>query len=1226
MRDFYLKRKLIKREEYYVFGEYAPYFAEVYYDLHTLITTGTKKIVLLGDAGYGKSTELKMIAKRFIEERNPDFIPVFIELDTYVHEDMIDYVQNKIGDESQDLLNYDKSKLVFLFDEFDQVINKEIAVRKIKNFIEKYNESTFIITCRTNFYSGQFEDFNIFVLLLFNLDDIKNYAQKLLNSESNSFLDRLEENNLFDLAKNPFFLNHLVEIFKKDKEIPVTRSEIFSRIISLAIECDEKKLTNKYDLEQNYPASEIRRDLRYISLVMEILQRNFITVEELNKIILDKTKRQVITELSLIKKSFFKKGSVYQFQHNNFQEYLAAEVLADQNLNVILDFISFRSIIKRKISWMEKFIVPLEYIDFKPFGIRINKLISTLLNLVRYRKIDRINPSWVNTIAFLCQLRKGNDLLNYLMKNEPEFTLKFETSRIDEKKRIQLFKTIFKKYTDRKIWIDRDKIDYEEMANFGKTQEIYKYLMRYARSREHFTHRYNAIQMLGRMKGLENESLRELLIEYAKDENENQNVRHISFYALSWLGMATPDTIDALKHLKDSNDDWVLSGLYYLIKESAYTDQYVDILLAGISKIISRFNSSKSRLADESWNLMRAIEKIKSVEGVKKIIRYFIDNPRDLREFDIERSMGKIVSNIIKAYEHDSSIYNDMKELMKVASKEHIDKAISEIQVFFQKTGTALKLFNEVYEEGIENNYALLAAIADEQCVDFLINQYSQAKLTEPNIWTFINHLAFKNREKFDNLLKIINEKTNNKFLPPPPRDYEKEKKERLKREIEIIFDKNEFLREVEKIFYGEGKEEISFVDIENILFKRHEEDKYNEFVMRELRNYLEKDKDKKWKLEDLKNEISQWDYEWVTISYIFNLLYHGSELQLSKEQVAVIKDFCLKNLKKVNFRDALVQKDKGTTASHLAIMLWYFLRRFDFVYPEEVLLDMLSFDWIGGHQFVGIDYLENILPPAKIRDRILDNLNKGIKVSEVLKNHINYCKKHHLVKAKDQLFNIIRNPQIEIENRLLALETVANFPDSTTFLENMLDISELALFIKSAEILITRGSNKSKEKLLLKLSSKDEKFALESAKLLIKEQDLKAIRFYSDYIKRTKKFSVAFHRKNPLQQIKTIKALPILFDLLKFSYEFRREIQQDEFHRLGGAIIGVLENIALQSFSNFTKVIKGLQRFVKKYHSQFDGINFLNDVCDDIERAFFINYTSQITVDEAIEKIRKTL
>jgi len=1223
MKNNYIKRKLMKREEYYKFGEYAPFFEEGFSDFYTLIIEKTKRIVLLSDAGYGKSTELKTITNKLIKEENQDFIPILIELDTYVDGEMMDYVKNKIGDESQSLLKYDKSKLIFLFDEFDQVFNKGKAARGIRNFIEKFNDSTFIIACRTNFYSGQFEDFNIFVLLPFDLTDIKKYSRKLLNNKSNVFVNQLEEYNYLDLAKNPFFLNHLIEIFKKDKNIPEIPSEIFPRIVSLALENDEKRLTNKYDLKQTYPTSEIEKDLMRLSLIMETLQRNFISIGEFNKIVSDKKKRSVIPELSLIKKSFLKEGDVYQFQHNNFQEYLAAKVLSNQNLNLILEFISFRSVIKRGVSLIEKLMMSLEYVDFKPFGIKIDKLISTLLSRIRYKRMDKINPSWANTVAFLCQLREKDDLLEYLMKNEPELTLKFEINRIDEEKRKKLFKTVFKKYSDRGIWIDRD-IDYKEMANFGKTREVYDYLMKYSRAKDNFVSRYNAIQMLGRMKGLEDELLPQLLIEYAKDENENQNVRHISFYALSWLGMASSDTIDALKHLKDSNNDRVLSGLYYLIKESVYTDQYVDILLAGIPKIESRFSSKKPFSAGESWNLMRGIEKIQSVEGIKKIIRHFIDNPEYLRDFWIEKSMEKIVNNTIKAYEDDNSIYNEVTKLAKITSKEHIDKAISKIQLFFQKTGTALNFFKEVYEEGTEKNYGLLASIADEQCVDFLIKQYLGGNITDNNILGFINFLSFKNKENFDNLLNTINEKTNNKFLPPPPRDYEKEKKERTKREIEIIFDKSEFLKEVEKIFDGEGKEEISFGYIENLLIERCDEDKYNEFVMRELSYYLEQNKDEKWKLDNLKKKINQCNYEWFTISRVFNSLYHGNELELSKERIAVIKDFCLKNLKKVNFRDALKPKDKGATTSHLAIMLWYFLRKFNFGYPEEVLLDMLSFDWIEGQQYIGIDYLESKFPSEKMRDRILYNLNKGIKVEEVLENHINYCKKHNFIEARDQLLNIIKNPEIKIENRLLALETVADFPDSTTFLEEMLDIDELELFIKSAEILIARGNNKGKEKLLLKLSSEDEKFALESAKLLIKEQDLKAIRYYSDYIKRTKKFEVDFHDKNPLQQTKTIKALPILIDLLKFSYKYKNEIQQSEFDRLDNMVISILKNIALQNFSNYDKITKALQKFIQKHRTQFEGINFLNAVCDDIEKAFFINYTNQITVDEAIEKIER--
>ena len=313
--------------------------------------------------------------------------------------------------------------------------------------------------------------------------------------------------------------------------------------------------------------------------------------------------------------------------------------------------------------------------------------------------------------------------------------------------------------------------------------------------------------------------------------------------------------------------------------------------------------------------------------------------------------------------------------------------------------------------------------------------------------------------------------------------------------------------------------------------------------------------------------------------------------MELSNEQIAVIRDFCLKNLKEVNFKDALKPKDKGVATSDFATMLWYFLRKFNFVYPEEVLLDMLSFDWLEGNQFVGIDYLEDKLSPEKIRDRILDNLKKGIKVEEVLKNHINYCKKYNLIETRDQLSNIIKNPEIKIENRLLALETVADFPDSTIILEEMLDIDELELFIKSAEILITRGNNKSKEKLFLKLSSENEKFALESAKILIKEQDLSAIQYYSEYIQRTKNFEVDFHDRNPLQETKTIKALPILIELLKFSYKHKKEIQQSEFSRLDNTIISIIKNIALQNISNRDRVVKELQKFKQKYRVQFGDL-----------------------------------
>ena len=1219
MISSYIPRKLLEKEKYYEFEKYL-LLKESPHDLYSLIIKGTRRIILLGDAGYGKSTELKIVTSRLIEERNPDFIPIFIELNTYTNEDIEDYVKSKIGEDSETLLNYDKSKLVFLFDEFDQVIDKQIATRKIKNFIEKYNESTFVIACRTNFYSGQFEDFkNIFVLSPFSRDNIKKYTKRLLNDKSDWFLKELKKYSLFDLAKNPFFLNHLVRIYQKDRKIPQSQIDIFSKIIVLSLEADEDKL-DKYDLKQTYPASEIEKDLMYMALIMETLQKNFVSIGEFKQIISDDKKRQIILELSLIKKSFFKDGDVYQFQHNNFQEYLAAKMIADESLDTVLDFISF--VVERKVVWLEKSIDLLKYFEIKPLGIKIEKVALALVNYlkyrIKYRRINRINPSWINTVAFLCQLRRRTDLFKYLNENEPELTLKFEVSRVDESKREKLFKSIFEKYTKRKTWLDSDKIDNDEMANFAKTRKIYDYLMNFARSKEHFLYRYNAIQILGRMKGLEDEQLRNLLIGYAKDEAENPNVRHISLYALAWLGMADSKTIESLKHLKDSDDEIVLSGFYYLIKQSALTDRYVDILLSGIQR------AEKSVLLDVRWNLMQGIEKVKSIDGIRKIIKYFIKNPEGLQEFHIERSIGKIIDNMIKAYEADSSIYNDVKELAKIMNKSYREVFTSKIQTFFQRTQTTFRFFKEIYEEGIEKNYSLLASIADEQCINFLIEEYFKGILSDKNIQIFINFLSSRNREDFDHFLSIINQKTG-KFLPPPPRDYQKEQKEKLQRKIQIIFNKEEFLKEIEHIFNGECKRELSYEDIENIFFKRWNKQRYNEFVVKKLKNLFTQDKSKKWTLNCLKEEINKWNYEWFTVRHIFDLLHHGTDLELSEEQKNFIKDFCLRNLKKVNFREALKPKEKGATTSALAIMLWYFLRKFDLNYPEDVLLDMLSFDWIE-NEFVGIDYLEKCLPPEKIKRRILENLSKGIKVDQVLKNHINFCKKHHLEEAKEQLYQIIEDPKNEIENRLLALETIAELTNSTIFLERLLNTNELKLFVEVAKILMSQNNKKCKEKLIRTLSSANEDFALESAKLLIKEQNLKAIQFYADYIKRTKKFDVHLHDKNPLQEIKTIKALPVLFDLLKFSYKYKKQIQQDEFYSLDYAIIDILKTIALQNFSNFNKVTKELQKFIKKHESQLEGVNFLNAVCDNIEKAFLASYRPRLTVEDAKKKIKKLL
>ena len=104
------------------------------------------------------------------------------------------------------------------------------------------------------------------------------------------------------------------------------------------------------------------------------------------------------------------------------------------------------------------------------------------------------------------------------------------------------------------------------------------------------------------------------------------------------------------------------------------------------------------------------------------------------------------------------------------------------------------------------------------------------------------------------------------------------------------------------------------------------------------------------------------------------------------------------------------------------------------------------------------------------------------------------------------------------------------------------------------------------------------------------------------------------------------MKALPIILDLLKFSYEYSKELEQDEFSRLDSTIIGILKNISRQNYTKFMQVRKQLKKFINKYQSRFDNINYLNMIYNDIEKDFYINYKRQITIEEAVAQVKNIL
>ncbi len=1221
----YIKRNLIKMEDSSPEKVAAP--SRKFTNLTKLVQdknkdNASKRIIILGEAGSGKSTELFNEASQLFKNRDRNNVPLFIPLNTYAGDNFIQYAAAKLGIDADLLLGYDKPKLIFFLDEFDQVLNKESASRQILNFVDLYRESMFIISCRSNIYANQFPEFDSFYLSLFDDDDIDELSKAELPTSHNQFIVKLNSLNIKEVSRVPFFLRYLLDLFKKDKSIPDSRTDVLDMVISNALNSDIVKLS-EHDLTNKYPIDDIKKDLTLISLILEILQRNYIDASELNNIIRNDFKSIVIKRLSLLKKTYINGKEVFQFLHNNFNEYLAAECLSEQGFEDIIDFLSVKTPLIR-FKKRSLFFKLIKYFNLEIYGLKVSDIVS---DIIGKKKNIGINPSWANTLGFLSQLRKDRDLISYLVRHEPEIALRIELSRLTEDDRYTIFESIFNDYLDKKITI-KEEIDFSKLVEIisisdGRKLDIYNYLMKYATKGEHHNHRYNASNLLCYVKGDYSKKIIETMITIINDPNEIDTVKDICMTSLVELGATGEDIIDRIVGVSDTDSDYTLSGLYYLLSNSTDVDKYIDTLIAGIPKSRTEHGTQRVRLGDESHFLSKCLENISSPSALKAIIDFLATNSDIFHDYDIKKLIPGLVKNLTKAYAIDNIVYEYAKKLLIYAQKSHIDE-LSEISQFFINTNTALRIFKHLLDQGFDKHYDALAVVVNEDTLGLLVDEYKQGNVSEDNVWIYIRHISFKNHDKYQEALDFINYKTNNKFIPKPPVDYKALDRARLLRKVEIIFSKAEFIKDLKSIFEASNKSKLKYQDTidlknENI---RQNRIKYNAFVIDEIQTILMADQEKEWSFEALIEKIDTYNYDTFTFEHIFKLLHDGTEIELNESQVEFIKDYCKANLDRVDFKTALSVARKGeegnltTSAKELAVIIWFIKRRFNLDLPESMLLDMLSFDWIEQSGHCGIDYLLNELDDEKVKERIKQNLREGIIIASVLINHVEYCLNNSLEGVLADIYNSMNGEFIDNHDRKKIMELLIKFNGGREWIKNYIKSEDKELYLKAAELL--ENSEDAKKIIQRRIDDSNVDIALESAKLLIPDQNLRAIKLYVNHIIESKKFKGEIH--SPIGKIDNIEALDCLFKLLLFYFENHKEME-DSHSFLYGGIMQALKNIARKDYQNLRRVDHLLAKFIKKHEKRWDFVVHLNRYHDEIKREYFANYKEVNNLREAIDK-----
>lgn len=530
-----------------------------------------KKILMLCDAGMGKSIELKDLA---------------YELSDRLHTFLCS-LENYTGQDIQELLpefyrQLPPNRIALLLDGYDE-LNSELA-KTFRNTIKLYTQDAsavnIVISSRSNFCGNEshnesrtFPGFYVYALEKLDESDLRGYL-KSAEIDVTSFWNCAYAKGVSDLLFNPFYLVRLASIYAKDNDLP-PKNQLMDRLITETFDLDDQKFSG--ELDERYV--EVVASLESLAVAMQLMHRQSLD---------DRTEYQAlisVSERELIKKSGLLKRETVgrKFSHNNFREYLAAKYLS---------------------RLPKDFVIPLFY-----DGVNIK-------------------PHWVNTLSYLTGFDLRWNLIDWLAENSPSALVKFEPDRLNEELRIEVFKRIFDKFETLRLHLNDDLFDASELTHFVKSNEILSFLLDRISTPRHYVSQYTAVNLLRNYPSLfdKKNAVREILLACCEQyPATHKTVCRLAMLALCQHKLQTPETTRRLmEKFGGVDEDYIRLGMYEHLLETEEHNTYVEYCLSGISFIAYRLgDDDERRIGNESFELVNCLKQMSTTESVTCVLKWF---------------------------------------------------------------------------------------------------------------------------------------------------------------------------------------------------------------------------------------------------------------------------------------------------------------------------------------------------------------------------------------------------------------------------------------------------------------------------------------------------------------------------------------------------------------------------------------------------------------------------
>lgn len=1132
------------------------------------ICQNERRVILLGDAGSGKTTVLKQVAHHACD----DYYTLLIPLSDYSGEEIEHLIRPSYPD-------YAGLSMFLIFDAFDEIgeKNRDDFARRLNSFIANHPSTRILISVRNNFYKfsndegkgSTFNSFKEYGLCPLTTDDIRDYSEQ--NEIDYSILsDELYRTGVRELSYNPFYLTCLVKLMKKYSHLP-TKKELMNEIVKVSFQFDKDKYTNPDVVsESEYKLMQL---LKKIAFAMQCMgDKVHICMKDYQSILTEENDRKLMRYSSLFYKN---DNEQWQFEHNNFREYLAAKYLNELELEKIKEVLCYDE---------EK---------------------------------TKIRESWMNVISYLILLYEDNDLFEWLRDVSDSVLVKFEASRMDDEARSGIFIKIFNSYAEKNMWINHSHNSVDELVNFGQSAATLKFLLKEIQKPRHYWALSNALHLLNRFDDLylKNEETRTVLYDCVLSSETREYEKETAVCALANLGLQTTEiTASLINMLETQKSEYFHNGVVYYLIHCGLQEDCIDVL---IKELEYSNKQNRGYAGNIEWKIKNAILEIQGRNAIQKVLEYY--SVKEYHSSNKKEIFQHLMSRAIYFYQNGDHTVFDVVFHVLLSSQKHYHTVLADIcKQFFVKTNTVSKAFEkavELYLQGSENNDLVLEFlfyIGDEQCVETLTKTYDEKPVIYNQLfWSFTINLPFDSKY----LSRCTELLQGNGVAVPPPRkyiDFERIRKEGNQIYFDALFDKAQYQKLIEKLVEIVDDSQVTYDIIQDRFLNLHNHGTLEHEMLLPVVWDIHECNFEDQQVSHFTSQIQDW--HWFAISNIYECLSRNAyEVNITEEQMEYIREYCNCAIKEIDFSTEIRDsRNNGTTHSWRLLYFCFFADYFNLEYPKEIVRKLTVvpkhlFDSANSNDRIFSCYVTARLTYDELCECVKHNIVNCSLCLWSKMEHIKFCKENKLSYALDLAEQVCTDSKIDSYDKSVALEYIAVIRGDekngydyiySNFLatedEKLLDaIVNVTLSIQSP-LLTTRleevnDYSENKEKYLEQLIKLQSEFGLIRYYEIAK--DKMTIPDYSDhnYTGLT----------DAISEINSSKLLPLLIELqsLLFTEGF---IDHPHFG-LRRSLSKAFFNIAKKHDAD---VLKALEAYLNKGNITSHEKSFCNFVIADIEDA----------------------